>query len=721
MYEIRLADGSPIFYQGDDDYTAYDIECAMQKGDSGYLQFTMPKSNPAYGTLQTRKSMLEFVCNGESVGFFEVREVEHDIRFSERIYAVGELAWLFDSIQPQAEFHDATVRGFLSALINVHNAQCTDHQFRVGIVDVTDSNDSLYRYTNRETTLDAIRDKLIDRLGGQIKLRRANGVRYVDYLTDDSYGSESTQRVYFGENMLDYSDTLTVDDICTEVIPLGERLENSADNTQIGNLEKRLTIESVNNGKDWIANSTLVSRFGHIRSVAIWDDVTIASNLLAKARAWLASDQFETMHLTVKAVDLSLTSEQFGRLRMGDFVQVVAKPYGLDRRFAITRRTYHPESPETDEIELGDNVRVSFIASQNKANHAMAAATEESSYQQTQWLTEAIENVTAMMTGDRGGYKLTEYDSDGRWLADYILDSPNKSSAKIVRKVNMNGTAYSTKGINGPYETAIMANGTILGKYIQAHSIKAEQISQDYTKSWEDADTKTLNTARTEFKAADSQITARVTKVEQTAATKTELAAEVKIRADQIATTVKRGQINSTIRQTAETIYITSDKFGWSSTNSSMTTDGKLTTKNMVAENITATGTLSGDNGISRTQINGGSVNFYSRINGSWKQAASMNSYASGTEGVTQIVTASRKSWLNVSDSNVTMSANGGRAAFTARSNGQLFVVGDSLVVSNASGTTMAQAYTGSIYLTYGNGGKIYLNVQKGLITGWTV
>lgn len=686
MYQIRLSDGSPVYYQGDVDYAAYDIECSTAKGDSGYVKFTMPKSNPAWGTLVTRKSIVEFLADNESLGFYEVRELTHDSYFNEQVYAVGELAWLFDSIQPQAEFHDATVRGFLTTLINVHNAQCTDHQFRVGTVDVTDSNDSLYRFTNRETTLDAIRDKLVDRLGGQIKLRRVNGVRYVDYITDASYGSESTQRVYFGENMLDYSDTFTVEDICTEVIPLGERLENSADNTQIGNLEKRLTIESVNNGKDWIANSTLVSRFGHIRSVAIWDDVTIASNLLAKARAWLASDQFEMMHLTVKAVDLSLTSKQFGRLRMGDFVQVVAKPYGLDRRFAITRRTYHPDAPETDVIELGDNVRMSFIASQNKANHAMATATEESSYQQTQWLTEAIDNVTAMMVGSRGGYKYTEYDDDGRWLADYILDSDSLETAQIVRKVNLNGTAYSTNGFEGPYETAIMANGIILGKYIQAHSVKAEQISQDYTAMWENADTKTLTTARTEFKAADREIAARVTAVETDAKNvKTDLAAEVKIRADQISQTVKRGQINSAIEQTAETIYIKSNKFGWSSTNSSLTTDGTLKASNATFTNCGITGTFMSGGSVS-TEIRNGVIKFYNRgtANPAY-QAGSITAYKSGGLFLRGYTNGSFV-WLD----NAGVSINGGIQA--AKDAGSAYI-GDKKVELAVKGYATANSY----------------------------
>lgn len=632
MYEIRLTDGSPVYYQNDADYTAYNIECVTTKGDAGCLRFTIPKSNPAWGTLKTRESILEFTQDGYSIGFFEVREITNDMQFSECVYAVGELAWLFDSIQPQAEFHDISPRGFLRALITVHNEQCPDHQFKLGIVNVPDSNDSLYRYTNRETTLDDIRDKLVNRLGGQIKLRRVNGTRYLDYLTDDTYGSESTQRIYFGENMLDYSDTLTVADICSAVIPLGCRLENDAgDNSTIGNLEKRLTIESVNDGRDWISNSTLVARFGNVRKVKTWDDVTVPANLLQKGRTWLESEQFEAMHLTVKAIDLSMTSQQFGALRCGDFAVVVAEPYGLNKRFPITSRTYHPDAPDQDVIELGTDIAVSFIAEQVRTNKALSMQEKDATYRQTQWLTEAIDNVTAMMVGSRGGYKYTEYDDNGRWLADYILDSDSLETAQIVRKVNLNGTAYSTNGFEGPYETAIMANGIILGKYIQAHSVKAEQISQDYTAMWENADTKTLTTARTEFKAADREIAARVTAVETDANNvKTDLAAEVKIRADQISQTVKRGQINSAIEQTAETIYIKSNKFGWSSTNSSLTTDGTLKASNATFTNCGITGTFMSGGSVS-TEIRNGVIKFYNRgtANPAY-QAGSITAYKSG-------------------------------------------------------------------------------------------
>ena len=717
MYGIRLADGSPIFIQGDPDYTAFDIECCTQKGDSGYLKFTIPKDSPAWGTLVTRKSLLEFTCGNESLGFYEVRELDHSIEFEERVYAVGELAWLFDSIQPQAEFHDISPRDFLRTLLTVHNAQCPDHTFRLGAVDVTDPNDSLYRYTNRETTLDDIRDKLVNRLGGQIRLRRSNGERYIDYLTDATYGAESTQRIEFGENLLDYSDTMTVDDICSSVIPLGYRLQNDATNTQIGNLENRLTIESVNGGLDYITDSTLVQRFGNVRTTRVWDDVTIPANLLSKARAWLQSDQYERMHLSVRAIDLSLTSDEFAKLRMGDLVTVVAEPYGLYRRFPITKRTFHPESPESDSIELGDDVRVSYVASQNAQNKSTTVQLAETDYRQTQWLTGAIDNVTAMMTGSRGGYKYTEYDEQGRWLADYYMDSPDKELAQVVHKVNLNGDAYSTNGVDGPYETAIMANGTILGKYIQAGSVTAEQISQDYTSQWEDADAQTLNTTRTEFAAADAQIAARVTQVEQTAAgLRTDLAAEIKVRADQIATTVKRGEINSTISQTAETIYIKSNKFGWESTNSTLSTNGTLTTNNMTATNINATGKLASEASSMRTVVEGGKITFSSKQNNTWKTSAIIDSSLSGNYATWRVHTPNSESMIQIHQDTAGMFIANGAVSLAMYKSGSTLALKASTLTINGT-----QAYTGSVYLTYGNGGKIYLTVKNGLICGWTV
>jgi len=607
MYSIMLdpqANGKweHLYHQGDEDFTAYDVKCTLTMGDSGSLALTVPITNPNVGRIVTRKSLLDFKRDGDSLGIFEVREISHNIYGDAEIYAVGEMAWLFDSVQPQKEYNNYSVRMFIDALLIVHNAQCTDHKFYVGQVNVSGANESIYRFTNREQTLDALRDKLSDRLGGYFRVRRSGGIRYLDYVDAQVYGNESEQTIRFGENILDYTDNYDVNDICTELVPLGARLENDkGDNSTIGNLEKRVDITSVNTyGRDYIFNNTLVNRFGHIRTTRIWDDVTVPRNLLTKARTWLDSEQYERMHITVRAVDLSMSDSQFGELRMGDRAYVVADELGMRRTFPIFSRTYNPDDPSQDVIELGDTMamKTSFISSQVRSSSETQRRADEHERIQAQWLTDAINNVTAMMTGSRGGYKITEYDSDGRWLADYIMDSADKSTAKIVKKVTVDGTAYSRTGINGPYDTAIMANGTILGKYIQAHSIQAEQISQSYTSQWQDADTKTLTTARSEFTAADAKISASVTAVQEDANGKiTKLDSRLTITEKGIETKVTKGKISSTISQTAEKIFIDADKFGWSATNSSMTLDGTLTADKAKFTNCDVSGKITATTG----------------------------------------------------------------------------------------------------------------------------
>lgn len=47
-----------------------------------------------------------------------------------------------------------------------------------------------------------------------------------------------------------------------------------------------LTIESVNDGKDYLVNETAVSLFGYIYGKNEWEDVTLPENLKTKGEAF---------------------------------------------------------------------------------------------------------------------------------------------------------------------------------------------------------------------------------------------------------------------------------------------------------------------------------------------------------------------------------------------------------------------------------------------------
>lgn len=64
-------------------------------------------------------------------------------------------------------------------------------------------------------------------------------------------GKTNSQVIEFGTNLLDITEYITAENVFTVLIPLGERQKDSS-----GNETGRLTIESVNSGKDYIESAT---------------------------------------------------------------------------------------------------------------------------------------------------------------------------------------------------------------------------------------------------------------------------------------------------------------------------------------------------------------------------------------------------------------------------------------------------------------------------------
>ena len=187
MYQV-LIDGRDLYYPGDEEYSVEDAVVKLKLNDSGTFECGVPVQNPEYGSLKNRNSMLQVLKNGKEIFYGEVRKSEKDFYGIKQVYAVGELAFLFDSIQPQAKYQDKTARQLLEIWLNEHNSQVEDKKkFYVGMVTVHDSNDSLYRFTDQETTLDCIREKLCEKLDGYLRIRKANGKRYLDLITLQEY------------------------------------------------------------------------------------------------------------------------------------------------------------------------------------------------------------------------------------------------------------------------------------------------------------------------------------------------------------------------------------------------------------------------------------------------------------------------------------------------------------------------------------------------------
>lgn len=479
MYQVKI-DDNILYLPGDKNYAIDSPVLNLALGESGSFTFICPKTNPRYDSIYNRKSMVSVLHDGKELFYGEVRSQDKDFMGDKKVSCVGVLGYLADSVQPQMEYHNMTPRQILSAFIAEHNAKVESRKkFTVGQVTVVDSNDTLYRYSNFETTLECIKLKLVDRLGGYLLVRHEKNSLYLDWLNVEDIGVTSTQFVSFGMNLLDYAENLSSDDIATAVIPLGAEIESEDFSDDV--LKKYVDIKSVNDDKNFLISEEAYQQFGWVCAVKHWNDVNVPSNLMRKGREWLTSNQFENITLHLTAVDLSLVNSNYESIKLGDKIRCVAKPYGMDRIFPVLKLTIPLAKPAETKIELGETKLKGYIEQTQCTYTGLKEETESNRKITNAKIKDAVDNLTAQMQRNQGGYKLTEYDEEGRWLRDLYMDTMNKDTATKVLQVNLNGIGGSKNGYAGPYNVGMTLDGQILGERIVAGSVTAEKLSVSYT------------------------------------------------------------------------------------------------------------------------------------------------------------------------------------------------------------------------------------------------
>lgn len=97
-------------------------------------------------------------------------------------------------------------------------------------------------------------------------------------------------------------------------------------------------------------------------------------------------------------------------------------------------------------------------------------------------LEQAIINATKAITGNSGGYVVLNDTPDESGNKDgypdeiLIMDNENIDNAENIWRWNKEGLGHSSKGYAGPYELAILADGSINANFITTGTLSAERI-----------------------------------------------------------------------------------------------------------------------------------------------------------------------------------------------------------------------------------------------------
>ena len=360
MYQV-YCDGQLLHDPRLQEYQLLSPSLSLELNKTGSFTFTQYPNHPMAGLVQKLKSVIEVKKDGAVL--FRGRPLSSkDGFYRQQDYTCeGELAFLLDSRVRPFEMAGGVTELF-TYLINQHNEQVDEtKRFQVGTVTVTDPNDYINRSNvTYETTWDILNTRLLNTLGGYLWVRHeADGV-YLDYLADFPY--MSTQRITFGENLLDYARTRDGSEIATALIPLGARLTD-AEGKQT---EERLTISDVNDGKDYVYDQAAVEQYGWIFATQNWDDVTQAGNLKQKGLDALREKIKTVDTIEMTAADLSQMDKNFDDFRIGQYVFVDSLPHGMDgEKFLVTKMALNLSDPSQNKLTFG-RVKTSFTEEANR-------------------------------------------------------------------------------------------------------------------------------------------------------------------------------------------------------------------------------------------------------------------------------------------------------------------------------------------------------------------
>lgn len=329
-------------------------------------------------------------------------------------------------------------------------------------------------------------------------------------------GQKTGVVIEYGKNLTDMEHDNENTDVYTDLLPYAIVTAENGTETAITLTEVLLPI----------TDSTLVQRKTLIRDfTSYFDDENppTEDGLRAYANNYLKNNPLGTAvpTLTVafeplwKQPDYAAVLE---RVSLCDTVTIRHSLLGITAKAKVITTVYDTLAEKYVSITLG-TAKANLL---NNVSSAEATATEaaEKVDRFPVLMNTAIKNATGLITGQTGGYVVIHTATDtGQPYELLILDAPSIGEAVNVWRWNVGGLGFSDNGYNGPYETAITADGQIVADFITSGSlvaniIKAGVIQSQDGSSWWDLETGEVHLRAYATTSSVTEISDRVTEIE---------------------------------------------------------------------------------------------------------------------------------------------------------------------------------------------------------------
>jgi len=487
MYRI-LCDSYVLYDPRLPDFFVFEPDLTQKKNEPGELSFTVPKEHPHYGVLEKLKSRIKVYRDDTLIWVGRAIEDERDLYENRKVVVEGTLAFLLDSIiRPFAM--DSTVTDIWAYILTQHNVQVNANQ-RLDIGNCDLSGSISISTKDYLSAWQVMKTCLLDSFGGYLIVRfEEDDNPVLDYLSDAP--DTSTQRIEFGENLIDLVLSKNAYETYTACVPLGSALRDIDPESES---DARLTIASVNEGQDYLIDTALAAENGVIfapTGLTTWDDVSDATILMNRGRDWLSGSgaRFKQT-IKLSAVDLHNADANVESFRFLDKVVVSCGTLCPEETYVLSELTIPLNNPASTDIVLGDS-RPSLIGEEIRQNTSVKNRIEtiESDYTTHGEIKEIVQEQLTQNTSILQSAQqiimiaLEDYVRTQDFIA---LQNTIQTSFSIMAgtiEANFTETASRISTLNGEtsqqFETVrsfirLISSGIVIGKSTSAIKLKLE-------------------------------------------------------------------------------------------------------------------------------------------------------------------------------------------------------------------------------------------------------
>lgn len=369
MYIVTIQNGNTITEIHGKNEKAYSGSVVKGINAIDSFSFSLLPSNAGFNELHDFQTLVKVYNTNKQRYEFHGRVLYSSTAMSEsglitkEVTCESYMGFLCDSIQGYVDTRNWTVMGLLEYIIAVHNSQVEDYKkIQIGTVNVTDPNDNLYVGIQYKNTWETLKEKLLDTLGGEIRLRVVGDVIYLDYLVQ--IGERKSVAIALSRNMKAITREKDPSQYITRLLPLGSKKSEDS--------EERIDISSVNNGGKYIDDESAIAKYGIHVGVVEFDDVTEPQNLLSKGEAWLAENNKLLVKYSATALDLSLIGLDIDDIDVYNYYPIKNALLGIDDEARIIKKNINICKEVDSTVEFGDKFET-FSDLQLKQNGAVAA------------------------------------------------------------------------------------------------------------------------------------------------------------------------------------------------------------------------------------------------------------------------------------------------------------------------------------------------------------